>query len=381
MNINSKAGETVSNSSVEALSPTKSTPTTQSSPMNTTFGEVFSAQATLLKGGISNQTLNVAKLLAPNVRHASEFVSKEKALHETISQAVQHFEKNIRQECDQGVDAASLRGRLQNANIAKGLVSSRMDNDDLKLIAQSIPQSLRGYLQSNTQLSSENSLSEKKQLDSEIVGSNKTPGMHGAKKESEQKDILDESSKKNSDHKKADDCPPEDQAKLINAAETTFSLDHYFANSDKSDSNILTLHPQICWALGSKEWHDEIAKNAAVMFCSDNNTAVLHIKSTDLMGDLKIIIQLAGGLANATFISSDTATLEALQNSFDQLRSSMLDAGVELGQVVISSDVNQPTSTHESTNAQLDRLNCLTPNLGLIADDDMLSNKMLSFYA
>ncbi len=124
--------------------------------------------------------------------------------------------------------------------------------------------------------------------------------------------------------------------------------------------------------MSSPEWIAELAQKTVVMFGSDKHTAVITLNSAD-KGSLKIILQVNGDQVNASFYSNDSDVLQALQMGIDSLKASMLEAGLVLNQLNVSSS---PSYRQSELAAQGDSV----PFDGKLDGMDLHSAKMVNFY-
>jgi flagellar hook-length control protein FliK len=137
-------------------------------------------------------------------------------------------------------------------------------------------------------------------------------------------------------------------------------------------SGTCVIHLQMQSSLSSPEWIAELAQKTVVMFGTDKHTAVITLNSAD-KGSLKIVLHIKGDQVSASFYSNDADVLQALQNGKGDLESSMLEAGLVLSQLNISSG----SSYRQSEAAVQGDPNSFDSKLDL---NDLHSAKMVSFY-
>jgi flagellar hook-length control protein FliK len=173
-----------------------------------------------------------------------------------------------------------------------------------------------------------------------------------------------------SQHHAQDSDEPSPEELQAMGALTINSGHHVIQDMTSSASSAIQLQMQS--SMSSPEWIAELAQKTVVMFGSDKHTAVITLNSTD-KGSLKIILQVNGDQVNASFYSNDSDVLQALQMGIDGLKASMLEAGLVLNQLNVSSGSSYRQSTvvgqNESTafDSKLDGI-------------DLHSAKMVNFY-
>jgi flagellar hook-length control protein FliK len=144
----------------------------------------------------------------------------------------------------------------------------------------------------------------------------------------------DSPSNGHSQHHPQDSDEPSPEELQAMGALTVNSGHHVIQDMTSSDSGAIQLQMQS--SMSSPEWIAELAQKTVVMFGSDKHTAVITLNSAD-KGSLKIVLQVNGDQVNASFYSNDADVLQALQIGIEDLKSSMLDAGLVLNQLNVSS--------------------------------------------
>ena len=124
--------------------------------------------------------------------------------------------------------------------------------------------------------------------------------------------------------------------------------------------------------MSSPGWIAELAQKTVVMFGSDKHTAVIILNSAD-KGSLKIILHVNGDQVNASFYSNDSDVLQALQTGIEDLKTSMLEAGLVLNQL----NVGSSSSYHQSELAARGEPIAFDGKLDGV---DLHSPKMVNFY-
>jgi len=152
-------------------------------------------------------------------------------------------------------------------------------------------------------------------------------------------------------------------------------------NQEIKTNSELQLKMQSMFA--SPEWIQELGQKTAILFSSDKHNAVINLNSDEL-GPLRILIQLDGDKVNVTFLSNDSQVCEAITSGFENLRNSLLNAGVQLNQAYVSSSASyQQTQAGFLSSAPQDQsMGCVNIGQKLDLESDLItSTKIVSFYA
>ncbi|MEM4989936.1 flagellar hook-length control protein FliK [Collimonas sp. H4R21] len=104
-------------------------------------------------------------------------------------------------------------------------------------------------------------------------------------------------------------------------------------------------------AVGSDGWGAALGKQVVWMGNTRNQSAELHLNPPDL-GPLKVTLTINDNQAQATFVSAHQSVRTALEAALPQLRSSLAESGISLGNTSVSSDAQQPQQQQQGTFAQ-----------------------------
>lgn len=339
------------------------------------FGEVLSTQAALFKLEDGKQGLNSAKLLSPDVAHANQLLNQSKTYSDSNAKSIQTFEANTQQ--------AAYILAMKNVADFKQSTSSASPLSIMNKLAQNnagvgapplmhSAASVTGSVNSRTA----NPLSQK--LDHAVfqVLRNATEETDEAERlvkvdESSPTRFFNDSSNhgNSSEYGQDSDEPSPEELQAIGAFSASSA---HHAIQDMTSSASGTIQLQMQSSMSSPEWIAELAQKTVVMFGSDKHTAVITLNSAD-KGSLKIILQVNGDQVNASFYSNDSDVLQALQMGIDGLKASMLEAGLVLNQLNVSSS---PSYRQSELAAQGDS----APFDGKLDGMDLHSAKMVNFY-
>jgi flagellar hook-length control protein FliK len=340
------------------------------------FGEVLNTQAALFKIDDGKQSLNTAKLLSPDVAHANQLLSQSKAYDHSNAKSIQAFEANVHQveyilamksvtDYKQGVTGTLPLATLAKfgQNISTAGVLGQMSSHIGSAI-QVAPRSFANLNQKLDQAAFQISRDSADNTD-EAESLAKADDLNNG-------DFLKNAPNHEKSHqhsKEPDEASPEELEVLGALAMNTVS--NGIQDTTSSASNLIQLRMQS--SISSPEWIAELAQKTIVMFGSDKHTAVITLNSAD-KGSLKIVLHIKGDQVNANFYSNDSEVLQAIQMGASNLKSSMLDAGLVLNQLNISSDTayQQSAATVQGGSVATDGKPELT---------DLYSAKIVSFYA
>ncbi|HWW08193.1 flagellar hook-length control protein FliK [Collimonas sp.] len=101
--------------------------------------------------------------------------------------------------------------------------------------------------------------------------------------------------------------------------------------------------------VGSDGWGTALGKQVVWMGNTNNQSAELHLNPPDL-GPLKVTLTINDNQAQATFVSAHQSVRSALEAALPQLRNSLAENGINLGNTSVSSDTQQ--SQQQSAFAQ-----------------------------
>lgn len=339
------------------------------------FGEVLSTQAALFKMDDGKQGLNTAKLLSPDVAHANQLLSQSKVYDHSNAKSIQAFEANVHQveyilamknvaEYKQGVASALPLAALTrfSQNISTVGVFGQISSATGSAI-QAPPRSFVGLNRKLDQAGlqiSRDSADDVDDAESLTKADDLSYGdfLHDAPNQGKSRHQSSES----------DQASPEELEALNALAMNPAS--NGIQDLSSSGSNTIQLRMQS--AISSPEWIAELAQKTIVMFGSDKHTAVITLNSAD-KDALKIVLHIKGDQVNASFYSNDSEVLQAIQMGVGNLRSSMLDAGLVLNQLIVSSDTNYQQS---AALVQGDPV----AGGGKLGFTDLHSAKMVNFY-
>lgn len=303
------------------------------------FGEVLSTQAALFKMEDGKQGLNTAKLLSPDVAHANQLLNQSKTYSETSAKSIQTFEANINQaayilamknvaDYKQGTTSASPLSAVNKLtqNIAGVGVSALIHPTGGAMVSVNLRTSnpLNHKLDQAVFQTLRNATDDADEADSLVKIDDSSAGGF----------FKDSPGNGHSQHHAQDSAEPSPEELQAMGALTINSGHHVIQDMTSSASGAIQLQMQS--SMSSPEWIAELAQKTVVMFGSDKHTAVITLNSVD-KGSLKIVLQVNGDQVNASFYSNDADVLQALQIGIEDLKSSMLDAGLVLCQLNISS--------------------------------------------
>ncbi|AMO98849.1 flagellar hook-length control FliK family protein [Collimonas arenae] len=95
--------------------------------------------------------------------------------------------------------------------------------------------------------------------------------------------------------------------------------------------------------VGSDGWGAALGKQVVWLSNSGNQTAELHLNPPDL-GPLKVTLTINDNQAQAMFVSAHQAVRSAVEAALPQLRNSLADNGISLGNTSVSADTQQQQS-------------------------------------
>ncbi len=103
--------------------------------------------------------------------------------------------------------------------------------------------------------------------------------------------------------------------------------------------------------VGSDGWGTALGKQVIWMGNTNNQSAELHLNPPDL-GPLKVTLTINDNQAQAMFVSAHQSVRSALEAALPQLRSSLAESGISLGNTSVSADAQQPQQQQQSAFAQ-----------------------------
>ena len=94
---------------------------------------------------------------------------------------------------------------------------------------------------------------------------------------------------------------------------------------------------RIAAPVGSHQWESAITNSVVLMTGNRQERAELVLNPPQL-GRIEVSVSMSGDQANATFVSSNPAVREALENALPRLKEVLADAGITLGQAQVGSE-------------------------------------------
>jgi flagellar hook-length control protein FliK len=104
-------------------------------------------------------------------------------------------------------------------------------------------------------------------------------------------------------------------------------------------------------AVGSDGWGAALGKQVVWMGNTNNQSAELHLNPPDL-GPLKVTLTISDNQAQAMFVSAHQSVRTALEAALPQLRSSLAESGISLGNTSVSADAQQPQQQQQGAFTQ-----------------------------
>jgi hypothetical protein len=340
------------------------------------FGEVLSTQAALFKMEDGKQGLNTAKLLSPDVTHANQLLSQSKGQDHSNAKSIQAFEANVHQ--------VEYILAMKNVVEYKQSVATTLPLTALAKLGQNISMvGISGQIGLTIAPSNQmvprsfGNLSQKLDQMGFLIPGDASDDADEAESLTKADDFNNgeffnhASNHGKSDHhsQESNEASPEELEALGVLGLNPISN----AIQDISSAASSSIQMRMQSSISSPEWIAELAQKTIVMFGSDKHTAVIILNSAD-KSSLKIILHINGDQVNANFYSDDAEVLDAIQVGASNLKSSMLDAGLVLNQLNVSSDsiYQQSIADAQGDQAATD---------GKIDLTNLHSAKMVSFYA
>jgi flagellar hook-length control protein FliK len=98
-----------------------------------------------------------------------------------------------------------------------------------------------------------------------------------------------------------------------------------------------TIAPEV----GSDKWAPALGQQLARMSTSGNHTAELNLNPAGL-GPLKVTLSMGDNQAQAMFVSAHESVRKAIEAALPQLRTSLSEQGITLGQTSVGAETRQP---------------------------------------
>ncbi|WP_435467240.1 flagellar hook-length control protein FliK [Variovorax sp. ZT5P49] len=115
------------------------------------------------------------------------------------------------------------------------------------------------------------------------------------------------------------------------------------ASSDSANDTATTRAPvhTIAPEVGSDKWAPALGQQLARMSTSGNHTAELNLNPAGL-GPLKVTLSMGDNQAQAMFVSAHESVRKAIEAALPQLRNSLSEQGITLGQASVGAETRQP---------------------------------------
>lgn len=115
------------------------------------------------------------------------------------------------------------------------------------------------------------------------------------------------------------------------------------ASSDGANDTPATRAPvhTIAPEVGSDKWAPALGQQLARMSTSGNHTAELNLNPAGL-GPLKVTLSMGDNQAQAMFVSAHESVRKAIEAALPQLRNSLSEQGITLGQTSVGAETRQP---------------------------------------
>ena len=110
--------------------------------------------------------------------------------------------------------------------------------------------------------------------------------------------------------------------------------------ANTTTSAAATLKLPLAPPVGSDGWGAALGKQVVWLGNSGNQTAELHLNPPDL-GPLKVTLTINDNQAQAMFVSAHQSVRSAVEAALPQLRNSLADNGISLGNTSVSADTQQ----------------------------------------
>nr|WP_017233649.1 flagellar hook-length control protein FliK [Pandoraea sp. B-6] len=92
--------------------------------------------------------------------------------------------------------------------------------------------------------------------------------------------------------------------------------------------------------VGTQDWNNQLSQQVVWLSSAHAQTAQLSLNPPDL-GPLHVVLNVANDSAQAMFVSQHAAVRDAVQAALPQLRESLANNGIALGNATVSSDSSQ----------------------------------------
>ncbi|WP_395316977.1 flagellar hook-length control protein FliK [Variovorax sp. UC74_104] len=121
------------------------------------------------------------------------------------------------------------------------------------------------------------------------------------------------------------------------APATTAASEHASEASATARTSVHTIAPEV----GSDKWAPALGQHLARMSTSGSHTAELNLNPAGL-GPLKVTLSMGDNQAQAMFVSAHESVRKAVEAALPQLRNSLSEQGITLGQASVGAETRQP---------------------------------------
>lgn len=125
------------------------------------------------------------------------------------------------------------------------------------------------------------------------------------------------------------------------------------AGVSSSNTPTAVTTPSLAPEVGSSEWGKALGQQVVQMGKAGHQVAELQLNPPGL-GPLKVTLSMNDNQIQAMFVSAHSSVRAAVEAALPQLRTSLADSGISLGNTSVSSDSQQQTAFAHSQNGQPD---------------------------
>ncbi|SEF26876.1 flagellar hook-length control protein FliK [Variovorax sp. NFACC27] len=118
---------------------------------------------------------------------------------------------------------------------------------------------------------------------------------------------------------------------------TTAPSEHANEATATARAPVHTIAPEV----GSDKWAPALGQHLARMSASGSHTAELNLNPAGL-GPLKVTLSMGDNQAQAMFVSAHESVRKAVEAALPQLRNSLSEQGITLGQTSVGAETRQP---------------------------------------
>jgi flagellar hook-length control protein FliK len=109
------------------------------------------------------------------------------------------------------------------------------------------------------------------------------------------------------------------------------------ADASATRGPLHTIAPEV----GSEKWAPALGQQLARMSAGGHHTAELNLNPAGL-GPLKVTLSMGDNQAQAMFVSAHESVRKAIEAALPQLRTSLSEQGITLGQTSVGAETRQP---------------------------------------